>query len=130
MRTNIATQHFSSFERLIFAITDDDISTFDRLQIPLDEIVRFEIDGGLNILNFAIEQERINIVKHLAKLTKPHPDLRKCLLEHRFGKDQMCAVHQAVTLGNRLLIDALLKDFDASIEPLTQNKLSVMHLAA
>lgn len=42
----------------------------------------------------------------------------------------MCAVHQAVTLGNRLLIDALLKDFDASIEPLTQNKLSVMHLAA
>ena len=61
-RTNIATHHFSSFERLVFAITDDDTATFDRLNIPLDEVASLEFDGGLNILNFAIEQERILMV--------------------------------------------------------------------
>jgi len=39
--TNIATMHFTSFERLIFAISDDDIVTFDRLAIPIEEIAKF-----------------------------------------------------------------------------------------
>ena len=46
----------------MFAITDDDTATFDRLNIPLDEVASLEFDGGLNILNFAIEQERILMV--------------------------------------------------------------------
>ena len=55
MSVHIATQHFTSFERLIFAITDDDVQTFDRLAIPIQDIVEFELEGGLNLLNFAIE---------------------------------------------------------------------------
>lgn len=65
-RTNIATLHFSNFERLIFAITDDDVATIDRLGIPLEDLARFEFDNNANILNFAIEHERVNIVLHLA----------------------------------------------------------------
>ena len=38
LRTNIATQHFTNYERLIFAITDDDVATFDRLNIPLADL--------------------------------------------------------------------------------------------
>ena len=52
------------------------------------------------------------------------------MLEHRHGKDQRCAVHQVMTLGNRTLLDILLRDFDADVELRTNNKLSVMHLAA
>ena len=54
-RTNIATQHFTNFERLVFAISDDDVQTFDRLGIPIEEVANFEFDGGQNVLNFAIE---------------------------------------------------------------------------
>ena len=83
-RTNIATHHFTNFERLVFAISDDDVATLDRLSIPLEDLVKLEFDNNANILNFAIEQERINIVIHLAYLTKNRPDIRKKMLEHRF----------------------------------------------
>ena len=130
MRTNIATQNFSSLERLIFAITDDDVSTFDRLGIPLEDLANLEFEGGANVLNFAIENERIAIVQHLAVLTKERPMIRRSLLEHRFRMDQISAVHQVMSIGNRNLINVLLHDFEASLEMTTQNKLTVMHCAA
>ena len=129
-RTNIATHHFTNFERLIFAITDDDVATIDRLGIPLEDLASFEFESNANILNFAIEQERINIVQHLAVLTKNRPDMRKKLLEHRFRSDEISAVHQVMTMGNRQLIDAILNDFDADVNLRTQKKLTVMHCAA
>ena len=103
-RTIIATQHFLSFERLILAITDDDVLTFSQLGLPLHEIVKFELEGGFNVLNLAIDQERISIVRHLAKITADDLELRDRLIEHRHGRDQICAIHQAVTIGNRLLL--------------------------
>ena len=108
IRTNIATYHFSNFERLIFAITDDDIATFDRLNIPLEDLTSFEFENGSNILNFAIEQERVHIVLHLANLTQNRPELRDKLLKHRYRADQISAIHQVMTIGNRALIDALM----------------------
>lgn len=71
----------------MFAITDDDIVTFDRLGIPLEDLVNLEFEGGTNVLNFAIENERSNIVAHLAELTEEKPEMRKKLLEHRFRQD-------------------------------------------
>ena len=62
LQTNIGTQHFTHFERLIYAITDDDIATLDRLEIPIEDLVSLEFEGQANILNYAIEQERVNIV--------------------------------------------------------------------
>lgn len=53
----------------MFAITDDDVATFDRLNIRLDNLANLEFEGGSNVLNFAIENERSNIVQHLAALT-------------------------------------------------------------
>ena len=111
MRTNIATHHFTNLERLVFAITDDDVATLDRLAIPLEELSKIEFENNANILNFAIEHERLNIVLHLANLTKHRPEIRSKLLEHRFRQDKICAVHQVMTLGNRPLIDALLINF-------------------
>jgi len=108
IRTNIATQNFSNLERLMFAITDDDVATFDRLDIPLEDLANLEFEGGTNVLNFAIEQERANIVQHLADLTTNRPEIRKTLLEHRFRNDHVSAIHQVMTLGNRILINILL----------------------
>lgn len=79
-QTNIATHVFSSFERLILAITDDDVTTFDRLSIPIAEVVKIELDGGLNVLNLAVDQERLQIIRHLAKLTANAPELRNQLV--------------------------------------------------
>lgn len=130
IRTNMATQNFSTQERLLFAITDDDIPTFDKLGIPLCDLVKLRFEGGTNILNFAIEQERPNIVSHLAHLTAGRQDLRLELLEHRFRVDQLAAIHQVMNIGNRTMINILLRDFEASLDLVTQNKLSILHLAA
>ncbi len=86
-RPNIATHNFSNFERLIFAITDDDVATFDRLGMQIEDVANLEFDAGACVLNFAIEQERIAMVYHLAHLTKNKPHIRAQLVEHRFGKD-------------------------------------------
>ena len=82
LKTNIGTHHFTSYERLIFAITDDDIVTFDRLQIPLEDLVVIEFECNMNVLNFAIEHERVAICEHLSALTEGRPDLRERLLTH------------------------------------------------
>lgn len=93
MRTNIATQNFNSLERLMFAITDDDVGTFDKIGIPLEDLSLLEFEGGANVLNFAIENERIAIVQHLAELTEERPEIRNRLLNHRFRQDRLAAVH-------------------------------------
>ena len=76
-------------------------------------------EQGLNILNFAIENERINIVVHLDSITKAYPEIRRELIEHKFRKDQITALHQVMTLGNRTLIHLILKNFNANIDLLT-----------
>lgn len=75
-RTNIATHHFTNLERLVFAITDDDVATIDRLAIPLEDLAKLEFENNANILNFAIEHERVNIVLHLAHMTRNRPEIR------------------------------------------------------
>lgn len=78
-----------------------------------------QFEQGLNILNFAIENERINIVVHLDMITKGYPDVRRELIEHKFRKDQITALHQVMSLGNRTLIHLILKNFNADIDSLT-----------
>ena len=70
------TENFTGGERLIFAITDDDVETFIKLKVPIEELKFLRFDTDLNILNFAIDQERPNIVKHLAAITSDHPALQ------------------------------------------------------
>ena len=84
-RTNIATHHFSNLERLLFAIYDDDATMFDKMGIPLEDLAKIELDDGANVLNMAIDQERLNIILHLADLTKHRPEIREKLLTHQFG---------------------------------------------
>ena len=114
----------------MFAISDDDVSTIERLAIPLEDLVKLEFENNANILNFAIDQERVAIVVHLAYMTRHRPEIRRKLLEHRFRQDEICAVHQVMTIGNRALIDALLINFSADLSLTTLKKLTVMHCAA
>ena len=129
-RTNIGTQNFGNFERLVFAITDDDVTTFSKFQIQLEDLAKLEFEGGTNILNFAIENERVSIIQHLASLTEERPEIREELLNHRFRPDQLCAVHQVMAAGNRTMINLILNEFGESLEPRTNNNLSVLHIAA
>ena len=71
----MATSNFSPKERLIFAITDDDVETFKKHRLSLDDIINLRFEQMMNILNFAIDQERVGIVAHLVEITKDRPDL-------------------------------------------------------
>ena len=46
-------------DRLIYAIRDDDVETFKKLGVPFEEYINLSFDHGMNILNFAIDQERM-----------------------------------------------------------------------
>ena len=87
-------------------------------------------DKMMNILNFAVDQERVNIVDHLAKLTQGRDDLKKELVDYKFGQNQNSAIHQAMILGNRELIDILIDEFNAPLDVKAHNEMNVMHFAA
>ena len=51
------------------------------------------IENGLNILNYAIEYESTYIVLQIENLTENFPKVREKLLQHKFGKDNISAIH-------------------------------------
>lgn len=73
--TYMGSDNFTTEERMIFAITDDDVDTFSKLSISLDDLANLRFDTDLNVLNFAIDQERVSIVKYLALITAERPDI-------------------------------------------------------
>ena len=75
----------SKIDRLIYAISDDDVDTFKSLEVPFDEYINLEFDFGMNILNFAIDQERTSIIKFLASVTADKPEFQRKLSSNRFG---------------------------------------------
>ena len=89
----MGSENFTGGERLIFAISDDDVEMFNKLKVPVDELAYLRFDTNLNILNFAIEQERINIMKHLAVITADRPDIQQALVTHKYGHCSVQAVH-------------------------------------
>ena len=84
---HMATSNFSPSERLILAITDDDVAAFRQQNFALEEIAHMRFERMMNILNFAIDQERVNIVDHLARITKDTPDLQQHLVNYKFGQN-------------------------------------------
>ena len=87
------TANSDSLQRLIFAIIDDDVENFEKLGIPIEKLPGLMFEQGLNILNLAIEHERINIVLHLDTITKNYPKVREELLKHKIRKDHITALH-------------------------------------
>ena len=61
---------------MLFAIYDDDVGTFEKMGMSLEDLAKLELDDGANVLNLAIEQERLNIILHLAEITKSRPEIR------------------------------------------------------
>ena len=52
------------------------MESFDKLGIPIEKLPSLMFEQGLNILNLAIEHERINIVLHLDTITQAYPKVR------------------------------------------------------
>ena len=46
-----------------------------------------QIEGDMNILNFAIDNERVEIIKHLANIAKTSVEFKHEMINHRFSKD-------------------------------------------
>ena len=61
------------------------LDTFKSLEVPFDEYINLEFDFGMNILNFAIDQERTSIIKFLASVTADKPEFQRKLSSNRFG---------------------------------------------
>ena len=83
----MATTLSNPSQRLLIAITDDDPKCMERLNFTPEEIINFRMEGEMNILNFAIDNERIEIIKFLASIGKKLPRFAEILLNYRFGKD-------------------------------------------
>ena len=73
--------------RLIIAITDDDSAHFEKLNLTPEDLLSYRMEGEMNILNFAIDNERIEIIRYLAKLSKKFYEFGQELVNYRFGKD-------------------------------------------
>ena len=52
---HMGSSNFSPSERLILAITDDDVASFEDQKFSVDELVNMRFDRMMNILNFAID---------------------------------------------------------------------------
>ena len=87
-----------------------------RLNVPIEDYIDLNFDFGMNILNYAIDQERCAIINHLARVTASRPEIKEKLVKNRFGTNEIQAIHQAVTIGNKALLDCIIRDFKADID--------------
>ena len=67
--------------------------TFEKLNITPEDLLSYRMEGEMNILNFAIDNERVEIIRYLAKLSKRFYEFGQELVNYRFGKDQTQAIH-------------------------------------
>ena len=84
----------------------------------------------MNILNFAIDQERMSIINYLAIVTADNPELQKKLATNRFDKNEIQAIHQAVTVGSKQILDCIIENFKADLDAKTAVGLTPLHCAA
>jgi hypothetical protein len=57
----------------------------------------------MNILNQAIDSESVQVLEYLVELILSLPDPQP-VITHRFGKKEMQAIHQVMTLGELYMI--------------------------
>ena len=84
----------------------------------------------MNILNYAIDQESHSILSYLASILKTRPTEKKNLVEHKFGKNQLQAVHQVMNYGILNQIKTVVDEFGADVGARMHNQLSTLHCAA
>ena len=64
-------------EKLIVAIAEDDVCRLQECGYGAAELADLVFEGGMNVLNLAIEQERISIVEYLAMIYPGRPERQK-----------------------------------------------------
>ncbi len=98
--------HFTPSDQLIIAIGEDNVPKFKSVivRLGIDHILGQRFDHGMNILNYAVDQESIEIVEFLSQIL--NPEQIKTLVNHRYAKE-MKAIHQVMSLGELRLITIL-----------------------
>jgi hypothetical protein len=89
-------------------VTEDDLDAIQSLDIDIEMLLSVRFEKNMNILNFAIDNESVEIVCYLAELLKDRPEEKKFLVQHRFGNNSVQAVHQVMSVGNRILIEVVI----------------------
>ena len=72
--TQMGTTFSCPNKRLIIAISDDDPKNFAKLNFSMEDLANVRIEDDMNILNFAIDNERVEIIKYLGQLAKEYPE--------------------------------------------------------
>lgn len=80
---------FTLQEQLILAVSEDDVDALQNLNITVDDLLKFEFESGMNILNFSIDKENENILHYLCDLLKNRPSDRRNLVQHFYGKNKI-----------------------------------------
>lgn len=85
---------------------EDDVAKFKSLfdSNGIQFLLNQRFEHGMNVLNYAIDQESTNIVQFMAVHFKQE-QVRQ-LVEYRYAKE-MQAIHQAISLGELKLITIL-----------------------
>ena len=93
-RSNIGgAQSFTSNEQVVFAISDDDLETFEGFDLSVDIIRDARFAQGMNILNLIVDQESVEIAKYLAEMLKDEPAVKLSLVDHSYGNNKIRAIH-------------------------------------
>ena len=100
---------------------------FRALKTPLDQICKMKFVKEMNILNLAIDQEKVQIVKYLAAAL---PKDEKLALVHHKSTEGINAVHQVVALGNAELTRLVINEFGGDLCSLSEKQIGVLHYAA
>ena len=109
---------------ILLAISQDNVDRFK--EFPLDVILTQVFDRGMNILNYCVNKQKLKICQYLGVvLTEAQKYELAC---HMFDGTSVC--HQVVSLGNLKLIQIIVEDFKANMNTMTDQGMSVMHIAA
>lgn len=93
------------------AIAEDDVEKLKEFNYTTKELISKRFEEGMNILNLAIDSNRVKIVKFLAAETS---DTEKKILVNHFYMG-ISAIHQVVSLGQSDLIKIVIEDFGADL---------------
>lgn len=72
---------------------DDDAEAIENCGMTVDELCSLMFEQDMNILNLAIDKESERILEYLCEVLKTRPNIKNCLVNNTFGKNNLQAVH-------------------------------------
>jgi acetamidase/formamidase len=99
-------------QSFLIGFFEDDVAKFKDSGIDLNSITEIRFEQNMNILNLAIDQQKLNIIEYLDySLTKR----QKIILTSHTYQNGLSAIHQAASLGVRTILDLIAVNFNANL---------------